>query len=91
MTKEELEKLEECLQEGEVLQHAFDLPDGNNSHAKMVIWNHPGDDYTGFIGRMERIVDTSEAVSSLSSFVWISCAKGRIYSGAKGDIAQIKN
>nr|XP_039269389.1 L-proline trans-4-hydroxylase-like isoform X1 [Styela clava] len=61
MTKPELDKLELCLQNGEVVKHAFDLPDDKAS-VKMVIWNHPGDDYTGMIGRMERIVDTVETL-----------------------------
>lgn len=59
LTRSELDKMERCLEEGEVLKHAFDIPEAKTS-ARMVIWNHPGVDYTGLIGRIARVVDTTE-------------------------------
>jgi len=65
MTVPEIKKLEHCIKLGCIVKHAFGLPDGNNSKARMVIWNHPGSDYTGMIGRCKRIVETAETVSVL--------------------------
>ncbi|XP_078486050.1 L-proline trans-4-hydroxylase-like isoform X2 [Ciona intestinalis] len=59
-TVPEIDKLEKCLELGHVTEHAFDLPDGEEMNSRMVIFNHPGVDYTGLIGRCRRIVDTTE-------------------------------
>ncbi|CAK8674786.1 unnamed protein product [Clavelina lepadiformis] len=59
-TKEEIDKLYKGLQLGNIIKHAFNLPDGEKMNSKMVVWNHPGNDYTGRLGRCRRLVDTTE-------------------------------
>jgi len=63
LTVPEIEKLEHCIKLGYIVKHAYGVPDGGNSKVRAVIWNHPGNDYTGMIGRCKRIVETAETVS----------------------------
>lgn len=64
-SSEEIDKLKDGLLLGHVTKHAFELSDGEDQKSKMVIWNHPGNDYTGLMGRCRRIVDTTEKVSAV--------------------------
>ena len=62
----EIDKLYKGLLLGHVIEHAFDLSDNEDRNSRMVIWNHPGNDYTGLMGRCRRVVDTTEKV-------WLRC------------------
>ena len=58
-----MNKLNECIECGNLTKHAFESDDGEGLKSRLVIWNHPGKDYSGLFGRCRRIVDTTESVS----------------------------
>ena len=42
--------------------HAYSRDDGENRKSKVALWNHPGDDVTGMLARMERVAGTMQEV-----------------------------
>ena len=38
----------------------WQLDDGAGKKSKLCLWNHPGNDITGMVGRSEKVVTTSE-------------------------------
>lgn len=45
-----------------IQQHARDIEDASGKISKLTLWNHPGDDVFGLVGRCHRVVDTAEAL-----------------------------
>ena len=63
MAPGELSVLRSALESDEgIKEHAFSMSDGDGSHSKMCLWNHPGNDITGHIFRSRKMVDTAEEV-----------------------------
>ena len=40
----------------------FKVADGKGRESMMALWNHPGSDVTGMVGRCEKVVNTCEKV-----------------------------
>lgn len=57
---EEISRLRTSLEapNSELMKHSYSISDGDGGFVKMILWNHPGKDYSGIMGRCERIVDT---------------------------------
>ena len=36
------------------------MDDGDGRNSRLCLWNHPGDDVTGMVGRCEKVVTTME-------------------------------
>ncbi|KAK3757506.1 hypothetical protein RRG08_050389 [Elysia crispata] len=61
LDKEELLKVKEALEHTDaVTQHAFEVKDGKSGKSRLCLWNHPGNDLTGMVGRCEKVVTTTE-------------------------------
>jgi len=59
----ELERIKDALQgDQSIMQHAFDIADGSGRASKLALWNHPGSDITGVLGRTRRLVSTAESL-----------------------------
>lgn len=43
-----------------MLSHGFGVKDASGRETKLTLWNHPGDDIYGMIGRCRRVVDSME-------------------------------
>ncbi|KAK4328123.1 hypothetical protein Pmani_001444 [Petrolisthes manimaculis] len=61
LNKTEVAKVREAV-EGNTDLHsrAYSRDDGKNRRSKVVLWNHPGNDITGMLARMERVAGTME-------------------------------
>ncbi|XP_071948856.1 L-proline trans-4-hydroxylase-like [Antedon mediterranea] len=60
-SQEELIKIQTAIgAKGGVREHAYDLDDGAGLKSKMALWNHPGDDVTGMVGKCEKVAGTME-------------------------------
>jgi hypothetical protein len=46
----------------EMLSHGFGVSDTKGLVSKLSLWNHPGDDIYGMIGRCRRVVDSCEQI-----------------------------
>ena len=46
----------------EVSIHWFKVADGDGKEAHMILWNHPGVDVTGMVGRCEKVAGSCEQV-----------------------------
>ena len=42
--------------------HWFQVADGDGKEAHMILWNHPGVDVTGMVGRCEKVAGSCEQV-----------------------------
>ena len=63
LNNEELVKLRHNLEDdGDIIKHSYTRGDGHGRESRMCLWNHPGDDITGMIGRCEKVVTTTEEV-----------------------------
>ena len=61
LSGEELKKLKQFLEEdGEIMKHSYGRDDGHGRSSRMCLWNHPGEDITGMVGRCEKVVTTME-------------------------------
>ena len=57
----ELEKLKSCLEsENGILQYSYSRDDGHGKKNKVCLWNHPGEDLTGMVGRCRKVAGTME-------------------------------
>jgi ectoine hydroxylase len=45
-----------------IQDNAADIEDAEGKISKLTLWNHPGDDIFGMVGRCHRVVDTCEAL-----------------------------
>lgn len=71
---EEISRLRTSLEApgSKLMKNSYSISDGDGGFVKMVLWNHPGRDYSGMMGRCERIVDTASEVCVRSSFFCLS-------------------
>lgn len=61
LDKDELEKVKVALEDNDAIRkHAFGVADGKGRESMMALWNHPGSDVTGMVGRCEKVVNTCE-------------------------------
>ena len=62
---DELSKLKEALESDDgLMRHSFTRDDGHGRFSKLCLWNHPGNDITGMVGRCEKVAGTMEQVSA---------------------------
>lgn len=58
---EEVEKVKEAVESSEgIKNYTYGRDDGKNGKSKMSLWNHPGEDITGMLARMERVAGTMQ-------------------------------
>lgn len=50
--------------DSELMKRSYSISDGDGGLVKMILWNRPGNDYSGMMGRCERVVDTCSKVST---------------------------
>jgi len=63
LSKEELSHVRSALeQDSGILQHSYAVNDGHGRNSRLCIWNHPGNDITGMVGRCEKVAGTMEQV-----------------------------
>lgn len=63
LDNEEIGLLKTALESDEgVLTQAYQRDDGMGRTAKIVLWNHPGNDITGTVARTEKVAGTFEKV-----------------------------
>ena len=59
----ELARLRDALESDDgMLQHSFGRSDGHGRSSRLCLWNHPGNDITGMVGRCEKVAGTTEQV-----------------------------
>ena len=59
LTGQELARLKQDIQKDNgIIQHSFVVPDGHGSDIKLSLWNHPGEDVTGMVGRCRKVAGT---------------------------------
>ena len=59
LTGEELTHLKQDIQKDNgIIQHSFVVPDGHGRNSRMCLWNHPGEDITGMVGRCQKVAGT---------------------------------
>lgn len=59
-SNEEIKHIEQALITGSFTDYTMGIPDGDGREAHMVLWNHPGVDVTGMVGRCQKVVGTCE-------------------------------
>lgn len=65
LSGEELRRLKEALENDDgIMKHSYVVGDDKGRCNRMCLWNHPGDDITGMVGRCEKVAGTMEKVSS---------------------------
>ena len=58
---DELSRLKEYLErEDGILQFAYSRDDGHGRQSRMCLWNHPGVDLTGMVGRCQKVAGTMQ-------------------------------
>ncbi|XP_052789581.1 probable phytanoyl-CoA dioxygenase [Mya arenaria] len=62
LSKEEVDYIMASMQAPEFKQTMRGVDDGEGRKAHMNIWNQPGKDVTGMVGRCEKVVNTCEAL-----------------------------
>ncbi|CAH1786536.1 unnamed protein product, partial [Owenia fusiformis] len=55
LDKIELEMITKTLENKEIVNHGFDLADGDGRASKLALWSHPGSDVTGMMARSEKV------------------------------------
>ena len=61
LNSEELSKLKVHLErEDGVMQHSYATTDGHGRSSRLCLWNQPGNDLTGMVGRCEKVAGTME-------------------------------
>lgn len=60
LTDEEVKHIEKGLTVGAFAQHTYGVADGDGREAHMILWNHPGVDVTGMVGRCEKVAGSCE-------------------------------
>ncbi|XP_064391230.1 L-proline trans-4-hydroxylase-like [Halichondria panicea] len=59
LTKQELSRLQPALEKDDgVVKHSYTVDDGHGRSSRMCLWNHPGNDITGMIGRCNKVAGT---------------------------------
>ncbi len=58
---DELSRLRKYLERDDgILQHSYTRDDGHGRKSRMCLWNHPGEDLTGMVGRCQKVAGTME-------------------------------
>ena len=66
LSSDELSKLKVALDRDDgIMQHAFDRNDGHGRISRQSLWNHPGNDITGMVGRCDKVAGTVEKVFNI--------------------------
>lgn len=61
LTSQELSRLNEDIQKDNgIIQQSFVVGDGHGRCSRMCLWNHPGRDITGMVGRCQKVAGTME-------------------------------
>ena len=61
LNPKELAKLKENLErEDGILQYSYGRGDGHGRVSRMCLWNQPGNDLTGMVGRCKKVAETME-------------------------------
>ena len=61
LPQEELDRLKEQLERDDgLVKHSYARSDGHGRQSRMCLWNHPGNDITGMVGRCEKVAGTME-------------------------------
>ncbi|XP_045196446.2 L-proline trans-4-hydroxylase-like [Mercenaria mercenaria] len=60
LSKEEVNHVMTSLESKEFRTYMYGVDDGEGRKAHMNVWNQPGDDITGMLGRCEKVVNTCE-------------------------------
>ncbi|XP_053641650.2 L-proline trans-4-hydroxylase isoform X1 [Cherax quadricarinatus] len=61
LTKAEVEKVKRAVDDDQGIQaRAYSRDDGKSRRSRVSLWNHPGDDITGRLARMQRVAGTME-------------------------------
>ena len=70
----ELARLQDALESDDgMLQHSFGRGDGHGRSSRLCLWNHPGNDITGMVGRCEKVAGTTEQVCVCVCVCVIAC------------------
>lgn len=65
LSSEELSQVKRGLEDnGPLLQQSLAVADGSGRQSRLCLWNHPGSDVTGMVGRAEKVAGTMEQVSN---------------------------
>ena len=63
LSGEELLHLKSSLEHDEgILKHSYSVNDGCGRSSRLCLWNHPGNDITGMVGRCKKVTGTMEQV-----------------------------
>ena len=46
--------------ESEIVKQSWMTADGQGRNSRLCLWNHPGNDVTGMVGRCKKVVETME-------------------------------
>lgn len=60
LSNEEVKHIEKALTEGAFADHTYGVADGDGKEAHLILWNHPGVDVTGMVGRCEKVAGSCE-------------------------------
>lgn len=60
LSNEEVKHIEKALTVGKFAEHTYGVADGDGKEAHMILWNHPGVDVTGMVGRCEKVAGSCE-------------------------------
>ncbi|XP_060557301.1 L-proline trans-4-hydroxylase-like [Ruditapes philippinarum] len=60
LSQEEIAHVEKALKTGPFEDHTYGVGDGAGKEAHLIMWNHPGVDVTGMVGRCEKVAGTCE-------------------------------
>ena len=72
LSKEEVTKLTDTLEgDNEIISHSYEVDDGHGRNSRLSLWNHPGNDITGMVGRCEKVAGTMDQVCMLC--VCVNC------------------
>ena len=48
------------------MKHSYGVDDGSGRISRLCLWNHPGNDVTGMVGRCEKVAGTMEQVYDIA-------------------------
>ena len=58
---DEIEHVKSFIEgESEIVNQSWVMDDGGGRKSRLCLWNHPGNDVTGMVGRCEKVVTTME-------------------------------
>ncbi|KAL4239591.1 hypothetical protein ACF0H5_000401 [Mactra antiquata] len=56
----EIHHIEKAVNTEQFAQHMYSMPDNEGRDARLILWNHPGNDVTGMVARCEKVAGTCE-------------------------------